>query len=265
MMPDKSPTTIDPDGPPSVLVLHGLGGGRFELAPLIDALEEAGCRVSSPVLPGHAVNGPIMPASNWEDWAKAAELAFDELASFGRPVVVVGFSTGGTLALLLASRRPVARLVLLAPFLAIRYVGLIPFRPASYLGLIARILPNLPRRSPPARDREARRLLEKVVRFRTFSLKATLSALELIERVKPLVPSIQTPTLILQGKLDTVVDPAGAVWLFDHLGSPDKELSWFLKSDHLLALDHERALVVGMARDFAHLSNRVRSGKTSPE
>jgi carboxylesterase len=265
MMSDDNPTKIDPDGPHSVLVLHGLGGGRFELAPLIDALEEAGCRVASPVLPGHAVDGSIMPASNWEDWIKTAELTYDELASFGRPVVVVGFSTGGTLALLLATRRPVARLILLAPFLAIRYVGLIPFRPASYIGPIARILPNLPRRSPPARDREARRLLEKVVRFRTFSLKATLSALELIERVKPLVGQIQTPTLILQGKLDSVVDPAGAVWLFNHLSSPDKELSWFLKSDHLLALDHERALVVAMARDFALLTMHGKSRKISPE
>jgi carboxylesterase len=164
--------------------------------------------------------------------------------------VVVGFSTGGTLALLLATRRPVARLVLLAPFLAIRYVGLIPFRPATYLGPIARLIPDLPRRSPPARDRQARRLLEKVVRFRTFSLRATLSALELIERVKPLVPKITTPTLIVQGKLDTVVDPARAAWLFEHLGSSDKELRWFLKSDHLLALDHERSLVIALSADF---------------
>ncbi len=250
MMVDD-PAVLSATSPPSVLALHGLGGGRFELSPLIEALEQAGCRVSSPVLPGHEVTGPVMPASNWEDWVKAVEDAFDELALFGRPVVVVGFSTGGTLALLLATRRPVARLLLLAPFLAIRYVGLIPFRPASYLGPISAILPNLPRRSPPARDRQARRLLDQVVRFRTFSLKATVSALELIERVKPLVPAIETPTLILQGKLDTVVDPAGADWLFEHLGSPEKKLLWFAKSDHLLALDHERSLVVALGRDFA--------------
>jgi carboxylesterase len=239
------------DEAPSVLTLHGLGGGRFELEPLIEALELAGCQVASPVLPGHEVNGPIMPASNWEDWVTTAELAFDELAALGRPVVVVGFSTGGTLGLLLATRRPVARLVLLAPFLAIRFVGLIPFRPASYIGLIARLWPDLPRRSPPIKDRQARHSLDEVVRFRTFSLKATLSALDLIDHVKPLVPTIKTPTLILQGKLDTVVDPSGATWLFQHLGSIEKEIRWFPRSDHLLALDRERCLVIASAIDFA--------------
>jgi carboxylesterase len=230
----------DPEPAPlSVLALHGLGGGRFELASLIERLERMGCRVDAPTLPGHHVDGPVMPTSNWEDWARTAEQAFDKLAEAGRPVVVVGFS-----------RRPVARLILLAPFLAIRYIGLIPFRPLTYLRPIARIMPQLPRRSPPLRDRQARRLLDQVVRFQTFSLGATLSALELIDRVKPLVPEIKATTLILQGKHDTVVDPAGARWLMKNLGSLDKNLVWFAKSDHLLTLDHDREMVIRSCEEF---------------
>ncbi len=160
-MTDLAPADV----PPAVLALHGLGGGRFELAPLLDALERTGCRVESPVLPGHAVDGPIMPASVWRDWAATSERAFDDLAAL--------------------------------------------------------------------------------------SLKATLSALELIDHVQPLVSSIRTPTLILQGKLDTVVDPAGASWLMDHLGSPEKRFVRFAKSDHLLALDHDGDQVVAVAVAFA--------------
>ena len=47
-----------------------------------------------------------------------------------------------------------ARLVLIAPFLAIRYTGLIPVRPASYLRPLAQIIPDLPRRPPAVRDPE---------------------------------------------------------------------------------------------------------------
>ncbi len=241
----------DPGPLPSCLVLHGLGGGPFELGPLIDALAAAGARVSAPILPGHGGPGPRMPASTWAEWAASAEAGFDALAAGGGPVVVVGFSTGATLAMLLATRRPVARLVLLAPFLAIRFSGLVPIRPSAYLRHLARVVPDLPRRRPAARDPEARRRLRSASPFRTFSLAATLSALDLIATVEPLVPTIRAPTLILQGGRDTVVEPANAAWLARHLGSAVKRLALFPRSDHLLALDHDRDRVVASALAFA--------------
>ncbi len=247
-MPDR-PTMDDPP-PFSCLALHGLGGGPYELAPMIAALGGAGVRVEAPTLPGHEGPGPIMPASDWREWADAAGAAFDRLEAHGAPVAVAGFSTGATLALLLAHRRPAARLVLLAPFLAIRFSRLIPIRPAGYLRPISRVFPHLPRRPPAARDPEARRLVGASALYRTFSLRAVLSALELIDEVRPLVPKIRTPTLILQGRRDTVVDPAGASWLADHLGSEHKELIWLPRSDHLLTHDHDRDRVIGASVAF---------------
>jgi carboxylesterase len=207
-------------------------------------------RVLAPVLPGHEGPGPIMPASSWLDWARAAELSFDRLIDEGAAVAVIGFSTGATLALQLASRRPVARQVLLAPFLAIRYSGLIPLRPALYLHALARVIPNLPRRAPAVRDPELRGWAAGTDRFRTFNVHAALSALELIDTVKPLVPSIMVPTLIIQGKLDSVVEPGGASWLHKHLGASEKSLVVLPRSDHLVSLDRERDRVITLTRDF---------------
>jgi carboxylesterase len=244
------PAGDDSAGKPSCLLLHGLGGGPYELSPLIAALESEGVRVSAPVLPGHEGPGPVMPASCWPDWAATAELAFDDLAARGEPVAVIGFSTGATLALYLASRRPVASLVLLAPFLTIRYTSWIPLRPATVLRPLARVIPNMPRRRPAVRDPEMRRWASASDRFRTFSIPATLSALELIDLVKPLVPHINTPTLIIQGQLDTVIDPAGASWLLQHLASTEKTLVSLPRTDHLVALDHERERVIAVTKAF---------------
>jgi carboxylesterase len=249
--PDFTEQAANSDTPrPSCLVLHGLGGGAYELGPIIAAMEAEGLRVSAPVLPGHEGPGPVMPSSSWRDWAATVEAAYDELAAVGAPVVIIGFSTGGTLALYLAERRPVARLVLLAPFLAIRFSHLIPIRPATYLRHVARMIPNLPRRPAAVRDPEMRRWADAAACYRTFSLAATLSALELIEEVKPLVPRIKVPTLIIQGRLDTVVEPRNATWLLDQLGSPHKELVILPRSDHLVALDRERERVIDLTRDF---------------
>jgi carboxylesterase len=238
------------------LVLHGLGGGPYEVQPLIAALEAAGVQVCAPIMPGHEGPGPVMPRSSWRDWLATAESAFDLLAVGGREVAVVGFSTGGTLALHLASDRPVARQVLLAPFLAIRYSGLIPIAPASYLRRLAQLIPNLPRRAPAVRDPEMRQWASSADRFRTFNVNAAVSALELIDVVKPLVPGITTPTLIIQGKLDSVVEPANASWLHDRLGSTQKDLVILPRSDHLLALDREREQVIALTLDFV-LGRRV--------
>lgn len=241
----------DRPGPPSCLVLHGLGGGPYELAPLIDALAGAGVRVLAPTLPGHDDPGPKMPHSRWRDWADAAEAAFDTLAVEGRPVAVLGFSTGGTLALRMATRRPVDRLLLLAPFLAIRFSGLVPWRPPTYLRGLARVLPDLPRRPPAVRDPAMRRRVAAEATFRTFSLRSTLSALELIDEVRALVPSIAVPTRIFQGRLDTVVEPRHAAWLDRNLPpAGGGRLVWFDRSDHLLTLDRERERVIAAALEF---------------
>jgi carboxylesterase len=235
---------------PACLVLHGLGGGPYELAPLIKALEDSGLRVLAPILPGHDGPGPAMPGSSWREWVSATESAFDEIATAGTPVSVIGFSTGAMLALHLATRRPIERLVLLAPFLAIRYTGWLPFHPATVLRPLARVVPHLPRRRPAVRDPEMRWWAATKDRFTSFSMAATLSALELIDMVKPLVAKISAPALIIQGERDTVVEPAGATWLHENLGSTNKTLIRLAESDHLLALDYEREQVVELTKDF---------------
>jgi carboxylesterase len=229
---------------------------------MIAVLRREGLEVSGPVLPGHEENGPTMPGSRWTDWATAAEAAFDELARMGRSIAVIGFSTGATTALYLASRRPAARMVLLAPFLAIRYTRLIPLRPATIISRLSRLIPNLPRRPPAVRDPVMRRQAAKATQYRTFNLQAAQSALELIDEVKPLVPEITTPTLILQGRLDTVVEPAGASWLYENLGASEKSLIILPHSDHLIALDRDRDQAIKASLDF--LLARGGSGNRKP-
>ncbi len=259
-MDDDTASARQPDAQNACLVLHGLGGGPYELEPLVAALKADGMRVAAPVMPGHEGPGPVMPASGWREWAATVETTFDELAAAGTPVSVVGFSTGATLALHLATKKPVACQVLLAPFLEIRYSGLIPVRPELYLRALARFIPSLPRRGPAVRDPEMRRWAAGTDRFRTFNVHAAISALDLIDTVKPLVPAITVPTLIIQGRLDSVVEPGGASWLYEHLGASDKSLVVLPRSDHLVSLDGERERVITLTREFL-----LAHGGTVPE
>ena len=228
---------------------------------MIDALRLDGVRVVAPILPGHDESlGATMPGSTWREWLGAVEAAFDSLAieaePEGRRVALLGFSTGATLALALAKTRAVDRVILLAPFLAIRFGHWLPLGPGVWLRPIARVLPNIPRRSAATRNRLVRRELAGSSRFRTFSLPATLSALELIAQVVPTVGSITAPTLILQGRRDSVVEPSRAVWLHREIGSSTKRLIWLPRSDHLLAWDHDQAEVIAAIIAFARGEDR---------
>jgi carboxylesterase len=191
-----------------------------------------------------------MPPSSWREWTGAAEAWYDEATSSGAPGSVIGFSTGAMIALHLASRRTVDRLVLLAPFLAIRHTARLPFRPEPVLRLLARYIPEIPRRGPAVRDPGARRAAARLDRFRTFNLHAAVGALELIEEVKPSLGSINVPVLIIQGRLDTVVEPSGARRLHERLTAARSRLIELPQSDHLVALDVERRMVIDEVLSF---------------
>ena len=94
---------------PACLVLHGLGGGPYELGPLLECSGPRASRSLALSCRGMTARGQSCRRLRWDEWAAAAESGFDELAASGRKVAVIGFSTGATVALHLATQRPVAR------------------------------------------------------------------------------------------------------------------------------------------------------------
>ncbi len=239
-----APFTLERHTTDAVLLVHGLGGAPYEVQRLAEALTlTARCLV----LPGHEVRGPRMPHSTWEQWREALTHEYEQLAAHHGHVHLVGFSTGAPLVLQLAQARAfTSRLVLLAPFMQVFRPAFAPVRTEALLRAVP-FLRSVPRRAPPVPHRELRHELEGLSAFRTFSLDATRSALELIARITPELRRTQNPTLVIQGRRDTVVSPAGAHFLAERLPRAHLEL---VESDHLLTLDRDAARVIALARTF---------------
>jgi carboxylesterase len=106
-----------PGGKEGALLLHGFTGSPMELSGLGQRLHAAGLSVSIPRLPGHGTRGDDFLQTGWRDWLRAAVDAWADMSVRCKTVHVVGHSMGGILAVLLASRFPVGKLVLLAPAL----------------------------------------------------------------------------------------------------------------------------------------------------
>lgn len=221
----------------AVLLVHGLGGGPYELQWLGEHLHQRlGWTVRAIQLPGHVTAGRLMPHSTWAQWLSGTEQALGQLeqdAGEAR-VHVVAFSMGSLPSLRLAEQgRLRGRLVVLAPFFGV-------YRPAGVnLEWAMGLLPHVPRRPPPLRNRELRRRVEACVPFSFFSTRAAQSALVLSRLVLADAAHVAVPTLVLQGDRDTVVDPAGAQRLAERL-PPSSQLRTIAGSDHLLALDAQR-------------------------
>jgi len=121
-----------PGGSIGALLIHGFTGTPRDLADLAARLQARGLTVSVPRLPGHGTNGRDFLQSGWRDWLRASVDAYADLRARCQTVHVVGFSMGGILAVLLAARFPVRRLVLLAPALRTSS-SLLPFSPVLKL------------------------------------------------------------------------------------------------------------------------------------
>jgi carboxylesterase len=225
------------------LFLHGLGGGIYEMRLLADYLHQLGFTVQGSNYPGHDRPALVMPSSTWQQWYGQVLATYQQLIETYAQITLVCFSTGCPLGLYLASQYPVHKLILLSPFFAIKHQWFYGFRPEQYLKTMGNWIDHAPRLQLAIRDAAMRRTAEQIWHYRTFNLVAVRSALELIELVKPRLAQVTAPTLILQSTHDSVVDPAGAEFAFQALGSSVKYLQWLTNSDHILCLDRQRQTV----------------------
>jgi carboxylesterase len=223
----------------SVLLVHGLGGGPYELQWLGEALHQrTGLTVRAPSLPGHDPASRKMPRSRHEDWVSAVESERDALSRSG-PVHLVGFSTGCIICLRVAELRGTrGKIVLLSPFIDIYRPSFLPVRPEALLDLF-KGLTEVPRLGPPLRDRALRREVTRCLPFSTMNLDAARSAKALGELVMRDLATVRAPVLLMQGMRDSVVDMRGAVRIEAGLRG-ERRLVMLEDSDHLVALDRER-------------------------
>jgi carboxylesterase len=231
----------------AVLLLHGLGGGEYEMEPLSLCLQKLGYSVSCPVYPGHEISHHCayfwqphfwMQSSTWPQWFHAARHQYERLQERYPKITIIGFSTGCLMAMRLAQHYPVHQLILINPFMAIKHRRIYGFRPEVYVRRLGKFLRHVPRRGLAIQHpgQYAKKLKTKR-HVKTIYVPCVSSALELIDLVGEQVTHLTTPTCIIQSWHDSVVDQEGAERLMALLPSVDKRFFWIKDSDHCLLLD----------------------------
>lgn len=241
ILPGSEPLYIE-GNKTGVLLLHGFTGSPYEMKELGRYLGKKGYSISIPLLTGHGTIAKDLKNCKWYDWFEDSKQALFKLRKNCSKIIVVGLSTGASLALHLAAHYQVEGIVALSPALILK-------------NKISRLLPFIPpiityrykKGGPDISDNEAR---AKAVTYNKTPIKAAKQILKLYDHLKMDLPEIYVPTLIIQSEQDHVVDFKGAQWIYEHISSKEKQFLKLQKSYHVVTLDVEKEIVFREVEQF---------------
>jgi len=216
-----------------VLVIHGYMASPLEVKELAGHLGRQGYWVFAPRLKGHGTSPDDLATRTYKDWIRSVDQGYAVIRNQCRRVVVGGFSTGAGLALDLAARiGDIAGAFAVSPPLRLqdfssRFVPAVDvwnriMAKVHWDGAKKEFVENRPEnphinylRNPVAGIRELERLMD--------SLEQRLA-------------DIVMPALVMQSRLDPVVDHKGSRRGFEMLGSADKQYVLFNFERHGILL-----------------------------
>jgi esterase/lipase len=226
--------------PIALVYLHGYSADRHEVDPLVNRLAEAlGANVFYTRLTGHGRDGAGMADATVEAWMDDVAEAVAVGAALGEHVVLVGTSTGGTLAVWAAARPEAAGRV---AALAVISPNFHPRDRSSRILLwpwgaqLAALVGGGERCFEPENAEQA---LHWTVCYPTSALGPMMVLVEHV-RTMPL-DGVTVPVLVAYSREDAVVDPEETRLAFGRLGSSRKQLLEISGSgdpaDHVIAGD----------------------------
>ena len=214
-----------------VLMLHGFSGGPYEVEPFANFLkQQTDWIIHTPTFSGHGdVDQLNMKGFTAHNWLMDAELAYRKLAKQVDEIVVAGFSMGGIIAIHLAQRYHIKKLVLLSA--AAKYIS-----PAQLIKDMSLMAVDAYHRA--LKDNEL--FLRYQHKFRNVPLSATIQFMEIVRRTEPYIAHIKCPTYIVQGAIDGIVPSITASYIYDKILSTEKKIYMSENGKHHICYSDDR-------------------------
>ncbi|MBW2609633.1 MAG: alpha/beta fold hydrolase [Deltaproteobacteria bacterium] len=228
------------------LLLHGGTGTPAVMKPIGKFLAENDISALGVKLKGYGTSLDDWLKSNHLDWIASAEEGLGQLERDCENVFVSGLSMGASLALYLAGKhqKTVAGVISICA----------PAGPHFLKGFRDKFLP-LAKENKPQANFSATDIKDENVKPGGYDChypSLNLEWAELVEKANLGLSAIQCPALIIQAKNDHVVDPKTGEWIYNNIGSKQKDLCWLDNSFHMAVIDVDKEIVFQKAVAFVY-------------
>jgi len=241
-----------------VVLVHGFLASPGELRDFGQRLADRGYTVIGVRLKGHGTSPWDLRERSWEDWFASVRRGYDIAAAYCERVCVVGFSTGGALALILAADRPAQLAGVCAVSVPIKFQNrnmvFVPLvhganRLVRWMSSLEGVLPFRENASEHPH-----------INYRHMPIRGLYELRRLVVELEKQLPLVECPVTILQGDDDPVVAPVSAQIVYDSIASEYKRLILVSSSRHGILhedIDNTQERVAGF---LEQLERRTISG-----
>jgi carboxylesterase len=245
----------------AVLLLHGLTGSPFEMRYFGGKLHKMGYDIFCPCLPGHCTNIENLKSKSWQDWADFARKQFYTLLSIYDEVFISGLCLGALIALSIAIEDNTPRAIaLLSPTLALDGWSLPWYRFLIALAQtpLRHVIDYSFKEAEPygIKNERVRRKIISLLRTNNIAAYDRYPAVTIIELkriskyIRQSVGKVKVPAIVIHAELDDITKIRNAEFIYENVGSSDKEFVRLKDSYHLITVDNEKDIVIQRTGEF---------------
>ncbi len=220
-----------------LLIIHGGGGGTCaDLKPLAEDLHARGdYTIYVPLLPGFGTTPEDLKNVHIDDWKSALDKDLGKLMNKCDMIVVGGHSMGGVLTLLLATNYNLDGIFTISTPIGIR----------SFLIYLVPFFKIFMKYHAVDSEQFRKDTNQKWVGYDKIPLNIVPKIKKLMKIIKKSLTEVNCPTLLFQGRFDSVIKKDSMNYIYNNINSKKKWKIWLEHNDHpiLNSPDHNQIVL----------------------